>query len=114
MDISATVLQPLKEFHSDRFRLAPFTVVVDPARAQALLGPNADTHLAYLFRSQLAEADLVCFSKADLSVIRPELPGMRVASLSARTGVGVGEWIAEVLEGDVVPGHLLLDVDYAK
>lgn len=105
----------MKQFHADRFRLAPFTVVVDPARAGSLLATDADPHLAYLFRCQLAEANLVCFSKADVGCIPPALPGIRVRSLSARTGAGVPEWLAEVLEGEVVPRHvLLLDVDYAK
>jgi G3E family GTPase len=58
-DLSATVVQPILRFYPDRFRLAPLTVLVDPIRARELLRPDADPHMAYLFRMQLAEADTV-------------------------------------------------------
>ncbi|HZT32600.1 MAG TPA: GTP-binding protein [Bryobacteraceae bacterium] len=102
-DLSATILQPIKMFYGDRFRLAPLTVLVDPARERALEGP----HVAYLFRKQLAEADLVRYTKADLY---PGLPH----SLSARTGQGVAEWLAEVLEGALPAGSRLLRIDYRR
>src|SRR5271166_971068 len=57
IDISRTILQPMKRQYSDRFRLAPLTVLVDPQRAKDLLAPDADPDLAYLFTNQLAEAD---------------------------------------------------------
>jgi hypothetical protein len=41
-DISATTLQPLKLYHKDRFRVAPYTVLVDPARAFELKSGNSD------------------------------------------------------------------------
>jgi hypothetical protein len=113
IDISATVLQPIKRFYGDRYRLAPFTVLVDPQRAKELLAPGADQYLAYLFTNQLAEADLVCFSKADLDNELPELPTGPATRLSATTGEGVAEWLREVLAGTAVAGsHLLKDVDY--
>ena len=39
-DISATTLRPLQEYGS--YRLAPYTVLVDPERAKALLLADAD------------------------------------------------------------------------
>jgi G3E family GTPase len=93
MDISATILQPVKQLFGNRFRLAPFTVLVDPERARQLLHPEADVHLSYLFRNQLEEADLVCFTKTDLYSELPELPGVIAHGLSARTGEGVNEWL---------------------
>ena len=38
-DISATTLQPLKRDYGHRFRLSPFSVLVDPARARELMSP---------------------------------------------------------------------------
>ncbi len=67
MDISATVLQPLKQYYATQFRLAPFSVLVDPQRAAGLDDPN----LSYLFQNQIAEADLVLYTKSDL--LRPRL-----------------------------------------
>jgi len=89
-DLSATTLQPLRRSYSGRFRLAPFSVLVDPARARELLSEGADADLAFLFRNQIAEADLVCFTKSDLEGAHPEIPGLPVRRISARTGQGVG------------------------
>jgi G3E family GTPase len=69
MDISATILQAVKKLFSDKFRLAPYTVLVDPARAQEMFAPDADPDLAYLFRNQLLEADLVVLTKADRGAV---------------------------------------------
>ena len=44
-DISATVLQPLKALHSDRFKLAPFSVLVDPLRLREVLDPRIESAL---------------------------------------------------------------------
>ena len=65
-DISATTLQPLKLYHKDRFRLAPYTVLVDPARAEQLSRADANADFAFLFEKQVEEADLICFTKSDL------------------------------------------------
>jgi CobW/HypB/UreG, nucleotide-binding domain len=115
IDISATVLQPIKRYYGGRYRLAPFTVLVDPQRAQQLVSPGADPYLAYLFMHQLAEADMVCFSKADLYTQFPELPGGPALRLSSTTGQGVSEWLREVLAGTGVAGSRRLeDVDYRQ
>ncbi len=113
-DLSATILQPIKRFYGDRFRLAPLTVLVDPARARELLGPNADPLAAYLFRQQIAEADIVRYSKADLHQSFPPLAGISARPLSAHTGAGIVEWLDEVLSGEVRAGERLLDIDYAR
>ncbi len=105
-DLAATVLRPLIEDYGSRFEAAPLTVVVDPATAAASLDPD----LEFLFRNQIAEADILCCSKADLGL--PALPGAR--QLSARTGEGVAEWLDEVLSGGCTPSTRLLDLDYAR
>lgn len=112
IDIAATTLRPLSALYGDRFRLAPFTVLADPAKARELLAPDADPALAYLFRNQLAEADLVCLTKSDLRCETPELPGGFTLRLSARSGEGVATWLKEILEGSRVAAARTLDVDY--
>jgi hypothetical protein len=113
IDISATVLQPLKRFYGDRYRLAPFTVLVDPQMAQELLAPGANQYLSYLFTNQLAEADIVCFTKAELHDEFPDLPSGPAAELSTTTGQGVSEWLREILAGTAIGGgRLLKEVDY--
>src|SRR5690349_10869457 len=66
-DISATTLQPLKLHYSDRFRLAPFTVLVDPQRAREIAAADPDGDVPFLFRTQVDEADLICFTKSDVA-----------------------------------------------
>lgn len=117
-DISATILHPLLEFGTS-YRLAPYTVLVDPERARALLREDADEHLVFLFRKQLEEADLVCFTKTDVSPKAPDLGASNVRAssvrqISAKTGQGIAAWLDEVLQGDLAPGRRILEIDYAE
>jgi hypothetical protein len=112
-DISATVFGPLRE-HFDHYRVAPFTVLADPARAATLLREDADSDLAFLFQKQLQEADLVCMTKADLYSHAAGIPGVEARSLSAKTGQGVQEWVDEILFGCQEAGTTTLEIDYAR
>ena len=106
-DISATVLQPLKKQYAEQYRLAPYTVLLDPRRTIEALGPGHDTtlpdHVLYILRKQIEEADLLVINKADitpdeiidgcrtlLARFAPETP---VLTMSALTGMGVSEWL---------------------
>jgi CobW/HypB/UreG, nucleotide-binding domain len=110
-DLVRTVLSPLlAEFSS--YRIAPFTVLVDPARATALLSSDADPNAAFLFRKQLQEADLVCMTKSDLHPNAAPLPDIATRYLSAKTGHGVREWVDEILSGTLRTGTRTLDIDY--
>lgn len=109
-DLAATVLRPLQHFYPERFRIAPLTVLVDPRRAAHLTDP----HTEYLFRSQLAEADLVCLTKADLCDEVPELDGVRARRISTVTGEGIDEWLADVLEFSGPAGQKQLAIDYRR
>ena len=113
-DIASTVLQPLKALYGERFRLAPFTVLVDPGAARRRLAEDAASHMAWLFSSQLAEADIVCFTKTDLYAEFPELPRHADFRLSAETGEGVREWLRELLAGTRAAGGRVLEIDYAR
>jgi hypothetical protein len=113
-DISATILQPIRSTIPAAYQLAPFTVLVDPARARTLLAPDADPNLAFLFRKQLEEADLVCFTKSDLYPDAPELRGMSTRQVSAKTGQGVAAWLDELLSGELAAGGRVLEIDYER
>lgn len=119
-DISATVLGPLRE-EFDRYRLAPFSVLVDPARCAELAGEAGDSDLAFLFHKQLQEADLICMSKADLYPDPVRVPslgaggsGAATRQLSAKTGQGIQEWLDEILFGSLEVGAATLEIDYAR
>src|SRR4051812_35105210 len=118
-DLAAKVLRPLLRDEPWRFRVAPLTVLVDPVRARALTRPGADQDLAFLFRHQLAEADIVCASKSDEGI--ELMPLARIVAdvvahpLSARTGEGVDVWLDHVLGGRIQTGALpLLELDYTR
>ena len=114
IDISATVLQPLKQLYAGEFRLAPYSVLVDSQRAAGFEDPR----LNYLFQNQINEADLVVYTKWDLSPNpQPPAPNPRRAverHVSAVTGQGVAAWLDEVLNGRLRAGGRVLDIDYAR
>jgi Ni2+-binding GTPase involved in maturation of urease and hydrogenase len=105
-DISATTLQPLKRLYAERFRVAPYSVLVDPALRRE--------DSPFLFEKQIAEADLICFTRADLHREFPHLEGAPLRYLSGVTGQGVAEWLDEVLEGGMPAGGSILDLDYEE
>jgi len=109
------VLRPLLRDQPWRFRIAPLTVLMDPVRARALARPDADPDLAFLFRHQLAEADIVCSTKADERIALPALEDVVSHPVSARSGAGVDDWLDHVLGGQVAAGALpLVRLDYRR
>ena len=112
-DISATILQPLHEM-TDSYRIAPYTVLLDPNRVEVLTSQTADQNLSFLFQTQLAEADIVCFTKADLYGKCPDIGLNNVRRMSAKTDQGVAAWLDEVLSGELSFGSKVLDIDYQQ
>lgn len=111
-DIAATVLRPLLSLYAGRFRLAPFTVLVDPAIADRALETGGHDSLQFLFEHQLREADVLCYTKADRHDQFPPMdnPPLR---LSAITGEGVREWLdlVSAWAGEVGSNTLTIDYD---
>ncbi len=64
-DLAATVLRPLLTEYAGRFRVAPLTVLLDPVRAHEPARPGYGVSV---YLNQIAEADIICCSKADLGV----------------------------------------------
>jgi hypothetical protein len=113
LDIAATVVRPLMRDEPHRFRVAPLTVLVDPARVRDLQRtPDAD--LSYLLEHQVADADLVCLTKADVGGEPTAVEGLVARRISARSGEGVDQWLAFVLgDHDKYSGQQLA-VDYKR
>ncbi len=123
-DLSATIIQPLKDLHGMDVEVAPLTVMADPARlADILRGGTAGLHssAAYIYRKQLEEADIVVVSKSD-SVPKPDIdelkarlsrvcPGAAAVAVSARSGQGVDEWLDMVTTRQDA-GTRIANVDY--
>ncbi|MFW5858946.1 MAG: GTP-binding protein [Planctomycetota bacterium] len=121
-DLSATLLQPLKQHHADAFIPAPLSVLCDPTRLQQVqqetgMHPKA----RYIFCKQVEEADALLLSKADrldtaqrgglediLAGINPDVPRFAV---SGRTGAGVDAWLDHVMQATHA-GERLAEIDY--
>lgn len=127
-DLVATVILPLRETFGDSVRVTPLSVVVDGRRALASLGGRRipgdfSKDVGYIYRKQIEEAELVVINKKDLldeddladliSRIDSTFPGKAIFVLSARTGEGLGEWAAHIMDSATNP-QLLMDVDYAR
>ncbi len=130
-DLSATVLQPIKQFYEDRFHVAPFSVLVDVKQVRTLERLRKSLHTAeaprfpenvmYIYQKQLEEADLIVLNKADLlgadelaeveSLLRREFSQAPVVTISALQGTGVEAWLDRVL-GDGDAGRTIAEVDY--
>ena len=114
IDLSATIVHPLLADFPGRFHVAPLTVLVDPARARTLLARDAEPDFAYLFRHQIDEADIVCWTKRDLGGRLPPLNEVVGLSVSAVTGEGVDLWLQHVLDVERPSGTRGLNVDYQR
>ena len=114
VDLSATIVQPLKAFHLREYRVAPLTVLFDPDVASEVYAGRSQDDMEYLFRHQIAEADILCSTKSDLHPIPTSLPVPVDFSLSSKTGQGVDLWLEEVMHGGRIAGSKLLEVDYSR
>lgn len=123
-DLAATVLAPLRRLHGDHYRVAPYSVLVDPQRARQIIIEKGfggfSAKVAYIFERQLAEADIIGLNKVDLlrpeerdrilGVLAREFPQATVLPLSAHTGQGLEAWSALLAaEG---PRPKVAEVDY--
>jgi G3E family GTPase len=130
-DLSATVIQPLKELHGSRFELSPFSVLIDVkqvrvlARLRTEVPSDAATrfpdNILYIFEKQLEEADLIVLNKIDMvspielaqvkALLVERFPNTPLLPMSAITGDGVGAWLDFVQHGRAT-GAKLVEVDY--
>ena len=123
-DLSATIVQPLKDHFKQKLAVAPLSVMADPARlADILNGGTAGLHpsAAYIFRKQIEEADIVVISKTDLlapdelGALKTQLaqayPNVSIFTVSAKTGEGLDAWLDEVMKRSD-SGRRLVEVDY--
>ncbi len=123
-DLSATILQPLKDHHRHEFTVAPLSVMADPTRLKAILdGGTACLHpsAAYIYRKQIEEADIAVISKSDL-LLPDDLAGLKsrivslcpdatVCAMSAKDGTGMDSWLDTVLTRTDAGEHIA-EVDY--
>ncbi len=123
-DISATILQPVKD-KFPKLNLAPFSVMVDPLRlkeALELIPGSTHPDALYIVKRQLEEADRILLNKVDMlspaqireamMILSEHFPAPSSA-VSALHGTGVEQWIDEILASRNAGTHLTM-VDYDR
>lgn len=126
-DVTATVIRPLRQYYGDRLNVAPLTTVVDPIRFVALASARSGTQqaeLAWLFHTQLEDADIIAVNKIDLypphrvaeilDMLRERFPDARVHGYSATTGEGFDALLDLWTSSGGPSRGKTLDIDYAR
>ena len=119
-DLSATIMQPLKDKHKELVDPAPMTVLADPERLRGILDEEENT-ATYIATKQFDEADIILINKIDIldAADAEELAGRaavrwpqaKVMKASVKDNIGVEEWLEEVLRPQEAGKHLA-SVDY--
>ncbi|MDR1756486.1 MAG: cobalamin synthesis protein P47K [Culturomica sp.] len=123
-DLSATIMQPLKQYWNRELQIAPLSVLADPSRLDAILaGEHAGLHpdAAYIYRKQLEESDIILINKSDLLTSKQvedlkqrtsrTFPAATVLAVSATQGTGIDEWLSLITAGSEA-GKRLVEMDY--
>lgn len=127
-DFVAAVANPIKIHYKDAFRFAPFSIMADPERVKELLLREKETlfpeEVAYLFRKQLEEADVIVLNKVDLlaeseanrlkEAVQQGFPDTQVMAISAKEGHGVDPWLDLLLSGRPAANAVLREIDYDR
>lgn len=110
-DLVATVTYPLRRMYGDNFTIAPLSVLVDPVRARRVFGLDQggtfSSKVAYIFKKQLEEADVIVISKSDLisdeqreelrEVLQREFSEARIVSASPRLDTGLESLFSQLM-----------------
>jgi len=122
-DISATVLQPMKQKWGDWATLSPFSVLADPRRLRQVFDSSSTLpdSVRYIIKKQFEEADVLVINKADLlspnelALLKEEIAkawhGIQILEMSALQDIGVVEWI-DTISAAGRGGRKLIDVNY--
>lgn len=124
-DLVATVTYPLRRMYGADFTVAPLSVLVDPVRARRVFGLEEggtfSAKVAYIFKKQLEEADIIVISKSDLihdterealrAVLAREFPNAKVISASPRHETGLEELFSQLMSGEQARRNPM-NVDY--
>lgn len=127
-DFVAAVANPIKIHYQEAFRFAPFSTLIDPDRVRELLlgekGSAFPEEVAYLFNKQLEEADIIVLNKTDLlnlpeverltAAMKEKFPEKSIRTVSAKTGLGMAEWLEELLSARPGSNTVLGELDYDR
>lgn len=115
-DLIAAVSFPLRRIYGDDFHVAPLSVLVDPVRAERVLGlgqgGSFSPKVRYVYGKQLEEAEIIVINKCDLlsperqdrleAALRAAYPRTEVLRISARENAGIGSWLDRLADEDAL------------
>ena len=124
-DLTATVSYPLRRMYGNDYSIAPYSVLVDPVRAERILGlaegKNFSPKVIYIYKKQLEEAEIIVINKLDTldetrlqkleAALKSEFPQAKVIAISARNSVNLDEWLRMITDADLGTTPAM-DVDY--
>lgn len=124
-DLVATVSYPLQKLYGGQYSVAPLSVLVDPTRAQRILGLKFgkafSSKVQYIYQKQLEEAEIIVVNKTDLldqdalnelsDKLSTQFRNASVTAMSSRTGKGVKEWMDLFLASEN-SGRAAMEIDY--
>lgn len=124
-DLVATVTYPLRRIYGGQFVIAPLSVLVDPVRAEGVLGlaegRKFSDKVLYIYRKQLEEADFIVVTKSELlpagrlqalrARLAAEFPHAEVLEVSVREKRGLAGWFDRLETGEQRP-RKTMEVDY--
>ena len=120
-DLSATIMQPVKEKYSDSLNLKQLTVLADPTRLKAVLKDHSNPG-DYIIYKQFEEADVILINKVELlsekelaelvEATKKEFNNENVLTTSVKTGEGLDEWFNQIITSEKEVGRKIVEVDY--
>lgn len=125
-DLKATVDYPLRRMYGDGYEIAPLSVVVDPIRAERILGLESgksfSPKVVYIYCKQLEEAEVIVVNKTDLlppervarlvKAMGERFPAATVLTACARDGDGLTGWMKKIEQRDAkLTGVMAVDYE---
>lgn len=124
-DLSATLINPIKDIMKTEISVAPLTVLADPGRLEGILNGASGMHpsAVYIIKKQLEESDIIAVSKTDLYThdqinslserLKELFPECEIMTLSSKSGEGIKEWLDLILTKEEAGKHIA-EIDYDK
>lgn len=125
-DLSATLINPIKDIMKSEVTVSPLTVLADPKRLKAVLTEDSsEIHpgAAYIIRKQMEESDIIAITKTDLYTVedidqlkeklKTVFPECEIVIMSSKTGYGIKEWLETILNRSDA-GKRIVPIDYDR
>jgi hypothetical protein len=124
-DLIAAVSFPLRKIYGEEYCVAPLSVLVDPIRAERILGlqegNSFSAKVRYVYVKQLEEAEIIVINKCDLlglerqdrleTALRRTYTKAEIFCVSAREGTGLEPWLDRLTTVETL-ADLAPDIDY--